>query len=95
MQEKKSLLIKLPILDGSISSAKGKCGNKNCGCQSDKGKWHGPYFRWTGKLGEKRTTVTLTEDEAIECEKRIKNYRDLQKQIEDLVKNAQKNPPWK
>ena len=94
MQEK-NIRIKLPILDGSVSTATAKCGNKNCGCQKDKKKWHGPYYRWTGKIGEKRTTVTLSEDQAKECEKWIASCRDLLLQIETLLKKTKNDAPWK
>jgi hypothetical protein len=45
-------------------------------------------------LDGKRTTKTLSQEEASECRERIKNYRELQKQVSRLVRLALKNAPW-
>ena len=83
-----------PILVGSVSMAYARCGTPNCSCKSLKPKLHGPYYRWTGFIDGKRTTKTITKDQAKECERRIKNYRRLQQKIDRLIEAAMKSAPW-
>ncbi len=42
----------------------------------------------------KRTTKTLTPQEARECQKRIAHFRALEKQIRQLVRQALQAAPW-
>ena len=84
-----------PILTGSISTALSRCGKPECACKADPPRLHGPYYRWTGTLDGKRTTVTISKSEAVECRRRIANYRKLQKAIGRAVRDAQKAAPWK
>lgn len=83
-----------PILTGSISTAMAKCSNRNCKCRANPPTLHGPYFRWTGIQNGKRTTVTLSENEAKECQKRISNYKLLKKEIDKLIAHAFAQAPW-
>ena len=83
-----------PILNGSVSEAKAKCGNKNCRCHTNKKYLHGPYYRWTGFINGKRTTKTLTKDQMKECVIRIKNYTILQEKIEKIINQAIEDAPW-
>jgi hypothetical protein len=89
-----TLHIILPLLPGSLSTARSTCGKPNCACKAKPPKLHGPYFRWTGFLEGKRTTKTITPEQARECRKRIGNYRALEKQISQLIRQALKNAPW-
>ena len=89
-----TLHITLPLLPGSLSTARSTCGKPNCACKAKPPKLHGPYFRWTGFLEGKRTTKTITPQQARECRKRIGNYRALEKQISQLVRQALKEAPW-
>jgi len=89
-----TLLITLPLLPGSLSTARSTCGKPNCACKAKPPKLHGPYYRWTGFLEGKRTTKTITATQARECRKRIGNYRALEKQINRLVRQALKEAPW-
>jgi hypothetical protein len=84
----------LPLLPGSLSTARSTCGKPNCACKAKPPKLHGPYYRWTGFLRGKRTTKTLTPQEARECRKRIAHYRALEKQISQLVRQALQDAPW-
>ena len=84
-----------PILPGSVSTAKSQCGKPNCACKASPPKLHGTYYRWTGFLKGKRTTKTISKEAAEECERRIKNYRALQDQLDQLVEEALENAPWK
>jgi hypothetical protein len=95
MQLKKAIIeVKLPILAGSISSARSTCGKPNCACKKDPPKLHGTYYRWTGIIAGKRTTKTISKDEACECLERIRNYRNLQKQVDYLIQQSLNKAPW-
>jgi hypothetical protein len=83
-----------PILSGSVSTAKSQCGKPNCACKASPPKLHGTYYRWTGFLKGKRTTKTISRETAEECERRIKNYRALQAQLEQIMEEALENAPW-
>jgi hypothetical protein len=63
-QKKITLHITLPLLPGSLSTARSTCGKPNCACKAKPPKLHGPYYRWTGFLAGKRTTKTLTLGQA-------------------------------
>lgn len=86
--------VKLPLMPGSISTARSTCGKPQCPCHQDPKKRHGVYYRWTGILDGKRTTKTLSQEEAQECQARIRNYRQLQKTIQSLIARSLKNAPW-
>jgi hypothetical protein len=89
-----TLHITLPLLPGSLSTARSTCGKPNCACKAKPPKLHGPYYRWTGFLQGKRTTKTLTPEQVRECRKRIANYRTLEKQISQVIRQALKQAPW-
>jgi hypothetical protein len=84
-----------PILSGSVSVAESRCGKPNCACKAKPPQLHGPFYRWTGVLNGKRTTKTISKEVARECERRIGNYRHLQKKLDQLLKKALENAPWK
>jgi hypothetical protein len=94
-ETKITLVAEGPILPGSVSTAKSQCGKPNCACKASPPKLHGTYYRWTGFLNGKRTTKTISKEAAEECERRIKNYRALQGQLDQLVDEALDNAPWK
>ena len=83
-----------PILPGSLSTAKSQCGKPNCACKTNPAKLHGTYYRWTGFIAGKRTTKTISKQQAEECERRIKNYHALQRQLEHILEDALINAPW-
>ena len=84
----------LPILPGSISTARSRCGKLGCACKSRSPRLHGPYYRWTGFISGKRTTKTISKDVAQECKRRIERFRKLQKTIDALAAEAVANAPW-
>jgi hypothetical protein len=89
-----TLQLTLPLLPGSLSTARSTCGKPNCACKAKPPILHGPYYRWTGFLNGKRTTKTLTREQARQCRQRIANFRALEKQIQRLVRQALKAAPW-
>ena len=84
-----------PLLPGSLSTARSTCGKPNCACKAHPPKLHGPYYRWTGIAEGKRTTITLTQAEARECQRRIQNYHHLKKQLDQLLHQGLHSAPWK
>jgi len=84
-----------PILPGSISTAESRCGKQVCACKKKRGpELHGVYYRWTGFIDGKRTTKTLSRETARECQKRIRNFRKLQKEIQRLLREGLADAPW-
>ena len=83
-----------PVLPGSISTAMARCGKKICKCHGNPAYRHGPYYRWTGFIEGKKTTVTLTKEEAGECKKRIKNFKTLQTALAKIIQAAIETAPW-
>jgi len=83
-----------PILPGTVSTAHAKCGKPTCRCHQHRKYLHGPYYRWTGWINGKPTTKAISEEIARECQKRIENYRELQKKIDQTVANALNQAPW-
>ena len=91
---KKHIEFDLPVLPGSISTAKSRCGKPGCVCKERSPRLHGIYYRWTGFIGGKRTTITISKAVAQECRKRIERFRKLQKVIEALTRKAVAHAPW-
>lgn len=73
------------ILNGSLTTTKAKCGNKDCKCHENKKYWHGPYTRWSGVFEGKRTTITLSGEQINECKKAMKNYSLLREDLENKI----------
>jgi hypothetical protein len=93
---KKTIPVDWPILTGSISTAISRCGKQRCVCKKRRSpELHGVYYRWTGFIDGKRTTKTLTREAALECERRIKNFRKLQNEIQKLLGQAFADAPWR
>ena len=91
----KHLTVGGPILHGSVSTAKSQCGKEGCACKRKRTPaLHGVYYCWTGFIGRKRTTKTLSKEVAMECKKRIENYRKLRKEIEKLLRQGIADAPW-
>jgi hypothetical protein len=83
-----------PILPGTISTSHAKCGKSTCRCRQDPKYLHGPYYRWTGWINGRPTTKTVSEEIARECQTRIENYKELQKNIDKTVADALDQAPW-
>jgi len=83
-----------PVLPGSVSTARSRCGKLNCACKGQPPCLHGAYYRWTGFIGGKRTTKTISRQTALECKRRIQNFRKLQREIERLVRASLAEAPW-
>lgn len=81
-------------MPGSVSQTGGKCGKKNCRCRTDPDYIHGPYYRWTGKLNGRTTSVILSKEEAKECQKRIERWRRLEQQVALMAQEGLSRAPW-
>lgn len=92
----KTLWLRLdwPLLPGCISTAHSRCGRPRCVCRGRPPKLHGPYYRWTGLLDGKPTTITLSAAEARECERRIRRFRRLQERLRRWLDHAMRHAPW-
>jgi uncharacterized protein DUF6788 len=97
MSNKKSLSLDFdwPIIDGSVSSAMAKCGQKNCRCHRDPKAMHGPYYRWIGNVNGKKTTRTIDAKRAKEIQQWIKNHDKLQRKIVQMIKEALDSEIWR
>lgn len=93
-QKQLQIEVPLPLLPGSLSTARSTCGKPHCACHQDPDKRHGVYSRWTGILEGKRTTKTLRPEEVRECQLRIQNYRNLQKRLGVLIRQSLQDAPW-
>jgi hypothetical protein len=91
---KGSIAFDKPILPGSVSTARSRCGKPNCACHGAPRHLHGVYYRWTGFIDGKRTTKTISREAALECQRRIRNFRRLQREIERLVRGSLADAPW-
>ena len=96
IQKKQKITISVlgPVLPGTISTAMAKCGKKSCRCRTDPEFLHGPYYRWTGAIDGKQTTVTLTKTEAKECSRRIEKWKLIQEKIDLIRDQALQGAPW-
>jgi hypothetical protein len=83
-----------PVLPGSITTALSQCGKPKCACKGKSPRLHGPYYRWTGFVDGKRTTKTVSKVVALECKRRIQNYRRLQRIMRQLILVALDAAPW-
>ena len=91
---KRYIAFEWPVLPGSVSTARSRCGKPNCACKGAPARLHGAYYRWTGFIGGKRTTKTISRETALECQRRIRNFRKLQREIERLVRASLGDAPW-
>jgi hypothetical protein len=92
----KTLWLRLdwPLLPGCISTAHSRCGRPRCICKAKPPKLHGPYYRWTGLVEGKPTTITLSAAEARDCERRIRRFRRLQERLRRWLARAMQQAPW-
>ena len=84
-----------PFLPGCISTVYSRCGKRRCACKAKPANLHGPYYRWTGLVKGKPTTITLGAAEARECQRRIQRFRRLQERLRDWTVRAMEHAPWK
>lgn len=91
---RRSITFTGPVLPGSVSTARSRCGKPGCACKGKPPRLHGTYYRWTGFIDGKRTTKTITRAMALECERRIQNFRTLQREIGRLLRASIAEAPW-
>lgn len=95
MESKKiRIIVDGPILYGCVSTLKSSCGKPNCACKANPPKLHGPYYQWSGVIKGRITSRKISKDIAEECQRKINNYRKLQKKIKDLLDEELKNVQW-
>ncbi len=95
MESKKiEIIVDGPILHGCVSTLKSSCGKPNCACKANPPKLHGPYYQWSGLINGRITSRKISKDIAEECQRKINNYKKLQKKIKDLLNEELKNVQW-
>ncbi|MGE0171180.1 MAG: DUF6788 family protein [Oligoflexales bacterium] len=85
---KTKLEINGPLINGSVTKTRTKCGKDNCSCRVSKKDLHATGYRWTGKIKGKRTTVSLSRDDAAKCQVMIDNYDTLMKAVTLLIESG-------
>jgi hypothetical protein len=89
-----SIVFDGPVLPGSVTAVWSRCGKPRCACRGRPHRLHGPYYRWTGYIGGKRTTRTIGRKAALECQRRIRRYRVLERRMKKLLRVALAVAPW-
>jgi hypothetical protein len=74
------------IIKGSIGTVYYKCGYKNCICNKDNSKRHGPYYVLTKKEKGKTISKKLSKKQVEVCKTYIENNKKL-KAIIDQMRN--------
>ncbi len=94
MSNNKKIIFEWPIINGSVSTAYAKCGQKNCRCHTDPKAMHGPYYRWIGNIDGRKTTRTINAKMAKRYRVWIKNYEKLQQIIDKMIKEVIDSEDW-
>ncbi|MDP7269517.1 MAG: hypothetical protein QF408_15255 [Pirellulales bacterium] len=84
-----------PLMRGWVYTSGNKCRDPRCSCQSDPSKRHGLYYRWSGTVNGKLMTRSISKEAAVECQRRIANYKAVLKKIDELVNDEIAKEPWK
>lgn len=82
-KELKSALTGIGIMrPGTLNKRYMQCGKKSCRCMIEgKTAWHGPYYQWSLNVAGKTVSLRLSEKQALECEKWIKNHQDFRRLV--------------
>ena len=73
---------------GTLLKRMMKCGKKQCACQSDPAKRHGPYFECTFKLDNKTVNVRLPAQAAPLYRNAILQFRKLRILLDRLERHS-------
>jgi hypothetical protein len=75
------------LCPGTIQESWLTCGKPNCKCKKENGKKHGPYnyLSFTGRGDKRMVTILVPKEDVSEIEKRINNFRKLEKDVRELV----------
>lgn len=76
---------------GSVIQHYARCGNPDCRCQRDPSQRHGPYYRWSTKVGGKTVTRHLSDEEGrlyVEWIANRRRVREILRQIERVSEKA-------
>jgi len=72
------------VIKGSIGTVYYKCGYKNCICNKDKTKQHGPYYVLTKKENGKTISKKLPKKQVEVCKTYIENNKKLKAIIHQM-----------
>lgn len=73
---------------GTLLKRMMKCGKKQCACQTDPAKRHGPYFECTFKLHHKTVNIRLLAQAAPLYRNAIRQYRRLRTLLDRLERHS-------
>ena len=76
-QARQQLLQLQYFLKGAVLKRMMKCGHRNCACQRDASRRHGPYFEWTYTVNGKTVNVKLSPQAAPLYQAATKQHRKL------------------
>lgn len=72
------------VIKGSIGTVYYKCGYKNCICNKDKSKRHGPYYVLTKKEKGKTVSKKISREQINLCKMYIENNKKLKSIVENM-----------
>lgn len=72
------------VIKGSIGTVYYKCGYKNCICNKDKSKRHGPYYVLTKKEKGKTISKKISKKQVEVCKTYIENNKKLKAIIDKM-----------
>jgi hypothetical protein len=75
------------VIPGTVQRRHYQCGKPNCRCMT-KGILHGPYYRWTRKVGGKTVNLNLDPESAKLVKAWIGNNRMLRQLCRRLEKTS-------
>jgi len=86
------------VLPGSITERRTRCGHRNCACQADPPRLHGPYWQWTRKVAARTVCRWLSSEQHHHYQAWIDNdrrLRELLARLEALGATAlEADPRW-
>ena len=71
---------------GTVLARMVKCGKRQCACNAERSKRHGPYYEWTYKVDGKTVNVHLTAESAPLYQAAAKQYKKLKKLLAQMEK---------
>ncbi|MGH9098771.1 MAG: DUF6788 family protein [Acidimicrobiales bacterium] len=73
-----------PILPGTLTPRRTRCGRTGCQCMADPPVLHGPYWSWTRKIDRKTVTRYLSDDEVSAYKVWFDNAKQLRALLAEL-----------
>ncbi len=85
-------------LPGTMTERLARCGKPNCRCHGDPPVLHGPYHQWTRKVSAKTVTRLMTDEQHVDYEPWMENWRKLRALVAELealtLEIVEADPRW-